>query len=212
VPSPRAPYPMENQAGDSLENTRVDNSGWAVLVLGCARLGTDGLDSPDNFVRLLVARNDFAKDDMLVVQPRGGDGGDEKLGAVGVGSSVGHGQQEWAIMLQLEVLVGELLAPDGLAASAVATGKVTTLKHEVGNDTVELAALVVLAIGAALADSGKILGGLGDDIVEEHKVDAALLFFLLSPSSGGLSIAVDLDDRASPGYVEKDLGARHWCG
>jgi hypothetical protein len=43
----------------------------------------------------------------------------QSMGSLRVGSSVGHGQQEWAIMLQFEVLIGKLLAPDGLAASAL---------------------------------------------------------------------------------------------
>jgi hypothetical protein len=41
----------------------------------------------------------------------------------------------------------------------------------------ELAALVVLAVGAALADGGEVLRRLGDDLVEELKVDAASLFW-----------------------------------
>jgi hypothetical protein len=36
-----------------------------------------------------------------------------------VGASVGHGQQTGAVVLQLEVLIGKLLAVDGLAASAL---------------------------------------------------------------------------------------------
>ena len=38
---------------------------------------------------------------------------DEELGAVGVLAGVGHGQPARAVVLQLEVLVGELLAVDG---------------------------------------------------------------------------------------------------
>jgi hypothetical protein len=48
------------------------------------------------------------------VQPRGDDGGDEELGSVGVGSSVGHGEQEGLVVPELEVLVGELVSVDGL--------------------------------------------------------------------------------------------------
>lgn len=36
-----------------------------------------------------------------------------------VGAGVGHGQQTGAVVLQLEVLIGKLLAVDGLAASAL---------------------------------------------------------------------------------------------
>ena len=39
-------------------------------------------------------------------------------------------------MLEGEVLIGKLGAVDGLATSAVVIGEVTTLAHEVGDDTV----------------------------------------------------------------------------
>lgn len=38
------------------------------------------------------ALSNMAKDDMLAIQPRGLGGAQEKLGAVGVGASIGHGQ------------------------------------------------------------------------------------------------------------------------
>jgi hypothetical protein len=39
---------------------------------------------------------------------------------------VGHGQDAWAGVLELEVLIRELGPVDGLAASAIAGGEVTT--------------------------------------------------------------------------------------
>jgi hypothetical protein len=97
-------------------------------------------------------------------------------------------------VLELEVLVGELLAVDGLAAGAlvtslvcyalyerfdsthVAAGEVTTLKHELGDHAVELGALVAEALLAS-AESAEVLSSLGDDIVEELEVDAAGLVY-----------------------------------
>jgi hypothetical protein len=38
---------------------------------------------------------------------------------VRVGTGIGHGQEERLLMLELEVLVGKLLAIDGLATSAL---------------------------------------------------------------------------------------------
>lgn len=58
-------------------------------------------------------------------------------GNVRVGAGVGHGEEEWAIVPQLEVLVGKLLAIDRLASSAIASGEVAALEHEVGNNAVE---------------------------------------------------------------------------
>jgi len=62
-------------------------------------------------------------------------------------------------VLQLEVLVGELVAVDGLAASAVALGEVTTLDHEVLDDTVEGGTLVTKALLAG-SKSSEVLGSL----------------------------------------------------
>ena len=58
--------------------------------------------------------------------------------------------------------------------SYVATGEVTTLEHELGDDAVEGGALVAEA-GLASAELTKISGGLGDDAVVELESDAALL-------------------------------------
>lgn len=43
---------------------------------------------------------------------RGDDGGDEELGAVGVLAGVGHRQLSLLGVLELEVLVGKLVAVD----------------------------------------------------------------------------------------------------
>lgn len=49
---------------------------------------------------------------------RGRNGGDEELGSVGVLASVGHAKETLAGVPDLEVLVLELVAIDGLAAGA----------------------------------------------------------------------------------------------
>ena len=49
---------------------------------------------------------------------RGDDGGDEELRPIGVLAGVGHGEETLLRVLELEVLVGELLAIDRLATSA----------------------------------------------------------------------------------------------
>jgi len=93
------------------------------------------------------------------IRTAGDDSSDEELRAVGVGSSVGHGQQSRLGVAELEVFVLELFAVDGLAAGAwgggrgeigqcvalfdsivgdgqfltVTAGEVTTLEHELGD-------------------------------------------------------------------------------
>lgn len=56
----------------------------------------------------------------------------------------------------------------------VATGEVTALEHELGDDTVEGGALVPEAVLAG-AEFQEVAGGLRDNIVVELEVDAARL-------------------------------------
>lgn len=60
----------------------------------------------------------------------------------------------------------------GVDGTHVATGEVTTLEHELGDDTVELGASIAVALLAG-AESAEVLSGLGDDVVKELEVDAA---------------------------------------
>jgi len=159
---------------------------------GGAGLGTDGLDGLDDLHTL----GDGAEDAVLAIQPLGLDGAQEELGAVGVGTSVGHGEDARASVLQLEVLISELLAIDGLATSAVAASEITTLAHEIVDDTMERGALemerLARSAGALLAgaEASEILGGLGDDVGAEGHLNA----------TGGL---------ATNGHVEVNNGVRH---
>ncbi len=99
-------------------------------------------------------------------------------------------------MLAGEVLVRELLAVDGLATSAlyickllsscggrmvsyVSTSEVTTLKHELRNNTVEGRTRVSEALLAG-AKSTEVLGSLRDYIVVEDEVDATRLLCRVS--------------------------------
>lgn len=74
--------------------------------------------------------DDFAENNMLLVQMWRWHSGDEELASVGARSGVGHGEEEWLLMQFLEVFVLELLAIDALAACAIALGEVSTLDHE----------------------------------------------------------------------------------
>ena len=53
--------------------------------------------------------------------------GDEELRAVGVGAGVGHGEEERTVVLELEVLIGELLTIDGLTAGTLQSAVSWTL-------------------------------------------------------------------------------------
>jgi len=116
---------------------------------------------------------------VLAVEPGGDDSGDEELGAVGVGTGVGHGKKTGLGVVELEVLISELVAVDGLATSAVAAGEVTTLEHELGDHTVESAALVAEGLARTAdtlltsAEAAEVLGSLGHNIVEKRENNAA---------------------------------------
>jgi len=129
------------------------------LLGGFAALRAEGLDLLDN----VHALDDLAEHDVLAVQPLGLGGANEELRAIGVGSSVSHGQDSRSGVLQLEVLVLELVAVDGLSTGSVVVGEVSTLAHEVGDDTVEAGALVAEALLAG-AQGAEVLGSLWHNI------------------------------------------------
>eukprot|EP00308_Calcidiscus_leptoporus_P018202 CAMPEP_0119368368 /NCGR_PEP_ID=MMETSP1334-20130426/15028_1 /TAXON_ID=127549 /ORGANISM="Calcidiscus leptoporus, Strain RCC1130" /LENGTH=194 /DNA_ID=CAMNT_0007384993 /DNA_START=272 /DNA_END=856 /DNA_ORIENTATION=- len=114
----------------------------------------------------------FAEDDVLAIEPVRLHCAQEKLGAIRVWAGVRHREHARALMLQLKIFVGELVAVDGLAARAVVVGEVATLAHEVGNDAVEAAAREAKALlpGAKRAE---VLGGLGDLFIVQIHHDPA---------------------------------------
>jgi len=81
----------------------------------------------------------------------------------GSGSQVWRRILTWSSVLQGEVLVLELVAIDGLATSTVSGSEVTTLAHEVGDDTVECGSLEAESL-LSCAQSTEVLRGLGDHI------------------------------------------------
>lgn len=71
---------------------------------------------------------DLTEDDVLAIEPRGDNGGNEELRTVGVGSGVGHGQEERLVVSELEVLVGKLVTVDGLSTGTVVVGELSVRK------------------------------------------------------------------------------------
>jgi hypothetical protein len=134
-----------------------------------AGLGSNSFHSLDN----LAAVGDAAEDDMLSVKPAGVGSGDEELAAVGVGTSVGH-RDAVGLVLQLEVLVLETISIDGFASSAVSSGEISTLDHEVRDDTVEGTALVS-TYTVSLTEFDKVLHCLGNHFSEEIQYDVTCI-------------------------------------
>jgi hypothetical protein len=138
------------------------------LGLGLATLAAIRLHLLDHVQTL----HHLSKDHMLAIQPLGFDGAEEKLAAIGVGSSVGHGEDPGTGVLQLEVLVLELITVNGLASSAVVVGEVATLAHKLRNDAVEGGGLEAEALFTG-AERAEILGRLGHDVAAQFHDDAA---------------------------------------
>lgn len=69
-------------------------------------------------------------------------------------------------MLQLEVLILELVTIDGLATSAIVVGEITSLAHELRDDTMESGSLVT-ETALASAQSPEVLSGTGHNVSAE---------------------------------------------
>jgi len=135
---------------------------------GAARLAANLLDGLHD----IHAGGDPSENDVLAVQPRGLGGAKEELASVGVGASIGHGENAGSGVPLDEVFVGEFVAVDGLASGAVTSGEVTTLAHESGNDAMESGFLVAEALLAG-AESAEVLARLGADVGVERHDDTA---------------------------------------
>lgn len=84
------------------------------------------------------ALDDLTENNVTSIEPLSLHRADEKLASVRVGTGIRHTQDSWSGVGQFEVLVGELVAVDTLAAGAIARGEITTLDHEVLDNTVKL--------------------------------------------------------------------------
>ena len=137
---------------------------------------------------------------MLAVEPVGLDSAQEELRSVGVGTSVGHGKNAGAGVLELKVLILKLHAIDGLAASAVAAGKVTALAHEVVDDAVEFGSLEVEGLSApsrallSCAKRPEVFRRLWNNISAEGHLNAAARAppIVMSKNTTGLGILICL--------------------
>ena len=125
-----------------------------------------------NFRHKWHSVDNFSEDDMLAVQPAAFDSGDEELWAIGVGSSVGHGEESYLVVLQLEVLISEFGSVDRFSSSAVVVGEVSSLEHELGDDSVEAWSGIAEALLTS-AESSEVLSSLGDYVLVEFEGDSA---------------------------------------
>ena len=81
------------------------------------------------------------------------------MGTVGVWASVSHGKKTWLGVSVDEVFICKLCTVDRLTTSTVEVGEVTTLQHEVWNDSVEDGVLVTETLFTG-TQSSEVLSGL----------------------------------------------------
>ena len=92
-------------------------------------------------------------------------------------------------MREPDTLIVEFVTVDGLAASAILVGDVTTLHHEALNDPVEDVALVMKSLTLlTCADHAEILCCLRDLLGEQFEDDSAGEWFF----SSDFNVKVDL--------------------
>jgi len=111
---------------------------------------------------------------VLAIKPRGRHEAQEELGTVGVRACVGHGENAWSVVFVYEILVVKFVSIDGFATSAVLVGKVSTLSHELRNDSVEWAALKSKSFFAS-AKGTEVFCGLRNVSIELHCNPAGFL-------------------------------------
>jgi len=132
------------------------------FLAGLAGLRSKRLDLLDDIHSLC----DLSKDHMLPIQPLGLGSAEEKLAAVGVRAGVCHGEDSWSSVLQLKVLIRELVSVDGLSTSSIVVGKVSSLAHEVGDDTMEGRSLESESLLTS-AESTEVLAGLRHNVIPQ---------------------------------------------
>ena len=127
------------------------------------------------FFQHVLAVHNLAKNCVLSIEPGTGYEGDEELRAICIRSCISHGEKSGNIMLDLEVFIRESPSVDGLATGAIVVCEVSSLCHEVVDDTMEmwLFEAEALLVGAKSSEVGGSLGGL---FVEELKDKFADLF------------------------------------
>jgi hypothetical protein len=191
------------------------DSKWAGNLLSTTVNNLHLLHWPVSAISLVVlylpdhahALDNLAEDNMLSIQPGGFDGGDEKLRTIGVLASISHGQPASSIVRKFEVLVSKprnlqlfkilltlnvslLFSIDGPTTSSISSCEVSPLKHEVLDDSVELASLVTLSLGL-LSKLDKVLHSFRYNIPKQSN---------LNP----------LGSATSNGDVEPDLVSNNW--
>jgi len=141
------------------------------LLFWCARFCPDSLDGLNN----IHAFDDFAKHNVPPVEPRCDNGRDEELRTVRVGTGVGHREQSWFVVLQLEVLIVKTFSVDRTPASPVMSREIAALQHEIRDDPMKRTFRVSETV-LSRSELTEILRRTRHHVIEQAKDDSASRF------------------------------------
>jgi len=142
---------------------------------------------------------------MLSVEPGSLGSAKEELTAVRVRTSIGHGEDAGADVFKCEVLILELGAVDGLSTSSVADSEITSLAHESGDDSMELAAFECEWLShlphslLSRTQRAKVLGSLRHHILSQLHLNTTCW----------LSAYLHVEEHDGVGRVSDGVVARH---
>ena len=159
-----------------------------------ARLGSGTRVRSDlfHFLENVLSLSNLSEDSVLSIEMRSRNEAEEELRSVGVGTSVGHGEDTGTVVLVNEVLIVELSSVDRFTSGTVSNSEISTLCHEAGDDSVPDAALVVEGLSRftdsllSSAESSEVLSGLGGVGSKSH-----------SDASSSLSTNGDVEENVS---------------
>ena len=84
-----------------------------------------------------------SKYNMLAIQPCSICSTQEELGTIRVWSSIGHTEDSWSSVLEHKVLIWELVSIDWLTPGSISSSEISTLAHEIWDNTMECGTLEV---------------------------------------------------------------------
>ena len=105
------------------------------IAFGLSTVASDALEDVKDLHAVLT--DALSENDVSSIKMRSIHEAEEELAAVGVLASVGHGEDTTSLMLVDEVLIFELGTVDALATGSVASSEISTLSHELSNNSVE---------------------------------------------------------------------------
>ena len=150
---------LNDMRTSSSQLSAVSDNTWSS---GLSGLRSNRLEGIENCKTV----NNLSEDSVFSIKPVAWDEAEEELGSVGVWSSVGHWEISSFGMFAGEVLIWEFHSVDRFSSSSVSGGEISTLSHELRDDSVEWGSFVVKRLSCftnsffSCAESSEVLSSL----------------------------------------------------